>query len=110
MRIVYGIYYSFKYPWCFANEIVKAKEKENFSSLPYKGYLCNITVEEFEKSMVHHLPYSIKGVDFLEKYQVSIDRVTTIDPTKTYHIRAMRVASRYLKINGFIFLKIFFNL
>ncbi len=70
-----------------ANEIFETKEKENFSSLPYKGYLCNITVEEFEKSMVHHLPYSIKGIDFLNQYQVSIDRVTTIDPTKTYYIR-----------------------
>jgi len=70
-----------------ANEITKAKEKDNFSSLPYKGYLCNITIEEFEKTMVHHLPYSIKGVDFLNQYQVSIDRVTTIDPTKTYYIR-----------------------
>lgn len=70
-----------------ANEIIEAKEKENFSSLPFKGYLCNITVEEFEKSMVHHLPYSIKGIDFLNQYQVSIDRVTTIDPTKTYYIR-----------------------
>jgi len=69
------------------NEIIKAKEKENFSSLPYKGYLCNVPVEEFEKSMVHHIPYSIKGVDFLNQYQVSIDRVTTIDPTKTYYIR-----------------------
>lgn len=70
-----------------ANEIINAKEKEDFSSLPHKGYLCNIAVEEFEKSMVHHLPYSIKGVDFLNQYQVSIDRVTTIDPTKTYYIR-----------------------
>jgi len=70
-----------------ANEITKAKEKENFSLLPYKGYLCNITVEEFEKSLIHHLPHSIQGKDFLEKYQVSIDRVTSIDKTKTYYVR-----------------------
>lgn len=69
------------------NEIFEAKERENFSSLPYKGYLCNITSEEFEKSMVHHLPHSIQGKDFLETYQVSIDRVTSIDPTKTYYVR-----------------------
>jgi len=69
------------------NEIFEAKERENFSSLPYKGYLCNITIEEFEKSMVHHLPYLVQGKDFLEQYQVSIDRVTSIDPTKTYYVR-----------------------
>lgn len=70
-----------------ANEIIKVKERENFSSLPYKGYLCNINADEFEKSIVHHLPHSILGKDFLAQYQVSIDRVTSIDPGKTYYIR-----------------------
>ncbi len=68
-------------------EIRHAKAKGEFSSLPYKGYLCNIPVEEFEKGSLHRLPHTISGKDFLDEYGVSIDRVTSIDPTKIYQIR-----------------------
>lgn len=64
-----------------------AKEKNDFTSLPFEGFLCNISVEEFEKSLLHHLPDSLSGKEFLERYGVSIDHVTTIDDQKNYYIR-----------------------
>lgn len=70
-----------------SKEIVAVKSINNFSSLPFAGYLCNIPVAEFENSFVNYLPDSLRGKDFLNKYELSIDGVTIIDPDKIYSIR-----------------------
>lgn len=53
--------------------------------LPFRGYLCNISVDEFEL-LRNILPAKLSGKDFLEKY-VSIDPVTKINPDIVYAIR-----------------------
>ena len=68
-------------------ELVAAKSTNNFSSLPFAGYLCNIPATDFENSIVNQLPISLSGKDFLKEFELSIDRVTIIDPDKTYSIR-----------------------
>lgn len=68
-------------------ELVAAKSANNFSSLPFAGYLCNIPATDFENSIVNHLPISISGKDFLKEYELSIDQVTRINPDKTYFIK-----------------------
>jgi L-arabinokinase len=68
-------------------ELATAKVEYNFSSLPFAGYLCNIPVTEFENSIVHHLPVSLSGKDFLNQFELSIDRVTQINPDKIYYIK-----------------------
>jgi len=52
--------------------------------LPFRGYLCNISVDEFE-SLQNILPAKLSGKDFLEKH-VSIDPVTKINPDTAYAV------------------------
>lgn len=52
--------------------------------LPFRGYLCNISVDEF-KSFQNILPAKLSGKDFLEKH-VSIDPVTKINPDTIYAV------------------------
>ena len=70
-----------------SKELVSAKSANNFSPLPFAGYLCNIPVTDFENSFVNQLPISLSGKDFLKEFELSIDPVTIIDPDKTYSIR-----------------------
>jgi len=51
------------------------------------GYLANISPPEFEDSYVHHLPERISGVEFLARYETTTDRVTRVDPERTYAVR-----------------------
>ncbi len=69
-------------------DINNAIERHDFSQLPYKGYLCNISVAEFEMRLKNKLPISISGIDFILHYGSSIDGVTSIDETKHYNILA----------------------
>lgn len=64
-----------------------AKANRDFTSLPFRGFLCNISVEQFEGSHLQHLPDSLSGKEFLEKYAISIDHITTIENQKNYFIR-----------------------
>jgi galactokinase len=68
-------------------ELTAAKSANNFSSLPFAGYLCNISVTDFENSLVNYLPVSLSGKDFINQYELSIDHVTNINPDKIYSIR-----------------------
>jgi L-arabinokinase len=70
-----------------AEELRQAKSKTDFSTLPFQGFLCNISVKQFEESFLHNLPHAISGKEFLEEHEVSIDRVTMIDELKDYHVR-----------------------
>lgn len=68
-------------------EILSAKLQHAFSKLPYTGYLCNISVNEFENSFLKQLPTFITGKDFINNFLHSIDSVTTINPETEYAIR-----------------------
>jgi galactokinase len=68
-------------------ELAAAKSSNNFSSLPFAGYLCNISVAEFENSIIENIPVSLRGKDFLNEHEISIDQVTHIIPDKIYSIR-----------------------
>ena len=61
-----------------------ARTSADWSKLPYKGFLANIPVPVFEEKYLSLLPGEISGKDFLYRYKVSIDPVTTIDEQKIY--------------------------
>ncbi|MBD0333815.1 MAG: GHMP kinase [Chitinophagaceae bacterium] len=69
-----------------ANELFESKHKNNFSSLPYGGYLANIPVSVFEGKYAAHLPENISGEEFLDKYKVSIDTVTQVNRGINYKL------------------------
>ncbi|MBU0677946.1 MAG: GHMP kinase [Verrucomicrobia bacterium] len=53
----------------------------------WNGYLANIDPREFEDRFADHLPESMTGAEFLEKYGGTTDRLSRIDPEKEYAIR-----------------------
>ncbi len=85
-------------------QLVEAKEKQDWTDLPYKGYLSNIALPEFESKFRAILPESLSGRDFLNTYGVSIDPVTTIEADARYTIRsctAHPVCENY-RVNRFV--------
>lgn len=52
-----------------------------------QNYLCNISVDEYQKHCEHLLPRQMNGNDFLNQYGETVDSVTSIDPDKDYAIR-----------------------
>lgn len=67
-------------------DLDKAKEIANWSSLPYKGYLANISPSEFEDKYLPLLPDSISGEEFINKYKTIIDPLSFIDRDKEYYV------------------------
>jgi L-arabinokinase len=67
-------------------QLVQAKEKGDFSHLPYAGYLANIPASEFEERFAPRLLYRMAGQYFIRNYPVHIDPVTEVNPEKFYAI------------------------
>lgn len=51
------------------------------------GYLANLTPSEFEQDYAAQLPERISGAEFLSLYQGTTDRVTRIEPDRSYAVR-----------------------
>jgi L-arabinokinase len=66
--------------------LAEAKETGDFSQLPYKGYLANITPAEFEAKFSLRLLYKMAGQYFVRYFPVHIDSVTSVDPEKFYAV------------------------
>lgn len=62
-------------------------EKSNPSDLPFHGYLCNISVPEFENKFAALLPERMNGDTFLSRYGLTTDRVTKVNKNTAYAIR-----------------------
>ena len=58
----------------------------------WKGYLANITPEQFERDYAAGVPEEISGEDFLKLYQGISDKVTAVEPGTSYPVR---VATSY---------------
>ena len=52
----------------------------------WRGYLANITPEEFERDFAAHLPEKISGAEFLQRFRGITDSVTQVNPEKTYAV------------------------
>ncbi|XP_078169582.1 L-arabinokinase-like isoform X2 [Carex rostrata] len=51
-------------------------------------YLCNLKPHRFEGVYAKELPESTSGDEFLKKYGDHNDRVTTVDPKRSYSVKA----------------------
>lgn len=81
-----------QYKGVAAKDLELARETGDWSKLPYGGYLCNISPSDYEMNYRKVLPEKIYGRDFIERFKVSTDTVTTIDPAKEYRVK---VAARH---------------
>jgi L-arabinokinase len=53
----------------------------------WNGYLANISPAEFQARFAETLPERILGAEFLRRYGGLTDRVTRVDPDRTYSVR-----------------------
>lgn len=53
----------------------------------WRGYLANVTPEEFESSFAARLPDRMTGAEFLRRYDGITDTVTRVDPAREYPVR-----------------------
>jgi L-arabinokinase len=51
------------------------------------GYLANLSPEEFDREFGPHLPEATSGAAFLSRFAGTTDRVTRVDPARTYAVR-----------------------
>lgn len=84
-------------------EQLKAARVKKGIEIPYNGFLANISIEDFTELYAHILPQSITGKEFLEKFAVSIDPVTSIDPDKEYFLQTCAAHPVYenFRVNTF---------
>ena len=54
----------------------------------WNGYLANVKPDEYEEKFRDELPEVINGEVFLSRYRGTTDKITSIDPNKTYAIKA----------------------
>lgn len=67
-------------------DLDRAKENQNWSSLPYSGYLANLSPSEFEDKYLPLLPETITGEEFIDKYKTIIDPLSFIDRDQEYRL------------------------
>lgn len=68
------------------DEIKHSRATGERLSLPFHGYLANISVSEFESKFKNLLPETMKGSEFIETFNQTIDSVTHVDPETVYAI------------------------
>jgi galactokinase len=54
----------------------------------FGGYLANVAPSVWEARFRDRVPQALDGGSFLDRYHGLTDRVTSVDPTKTYAVRA----------------------
>jgi galactokinase len=54
----------------------------------WRGYLANVTPDEYERKFQDKLPEGMHGREFLSRYRGITDEITSIDPENTYAIKA----------------------
>jgi L-arabinokinase len=54
----------------------------------WNGYLANVSIDEYEKEFLAEMPDSMNGKEFISRYRGTTDSATSIDPNKTYAIKA----------------------
>jgi L-arabinokinase len=67
-------------------ELKHARESGDWQSLPFHGYLCNISTDEFDHSFKQLLSEKMSGGDFINQFHVTTDSVTQIIPAKSYSV------------------------
>jgi len=53
----------------------------------WNGYLANVGPREFERRFAARLPETMRGDEFLRIYRGTTDRVTRVEPGRTYAVR-----------------------
>jgi L-arabinokinase len=68
-------------------EVGRAIGKELLDD-PMRGYLANLDADDFKRYFRPHLPETMRGLEFLERYGPTIDTITTVHPDHEYHVQS----------------------
>lgn len=68
-------------------DIARTRKSHLTWNLPYRGYLCNIPLNEFNSKYLSLLPDRISGKEFQDIFGETPDRITTIIPEKHYNVK-----------------------
>lgn len=55
---------------------------------PLQGYLANVPAEAYRQRIRALLPAEMRGQDYLDQYGPTVDKVTSVDPKRVYHVQA----------------------
>jgi len=69
-------------------DLMRQRGEAGPSEDPMGGYLARITPKQFTRQFLSALPEKINGREFLDRYGDTCDRVTRVDPDKTYLVRS----------------------
>ena len=89
-------------------ELQRARKTGDRSKLPFSGYLANVGRDQFDREFAEQLPEVIRGSEFLERWGVTIDPVTEVNPDSDYGVRAATLhpvyehdrVSRFMELLG----------
>ena len=68
--------------------ILDRMQREGVRGDPTRGYLANVTPEEFVERFRDRLPTKIRGAEFLSRYGETTDAATRVDPETVYKVRS----------------------
>lgn len=71
-----------------AKPAIDAPDVVEIDDPTWNGYLANITPSEFQSRFAAVIPIQMSGREFLKRYAGSTDRVTRVDPARTYAVQA----------------------
>ncbi len=54
---------------------------------PMNGYLANLSIDDYKRFFRPYLPESIRGSQFLAKFDGTIDPATRVEPERDYHVQ-----------------------
>lgn len=69
-------------------DLLACKEHGHREGLPFKGFLANISPEQYEAEFAGILPEKMLGSEFLTRFHTTTDPVTKVDPQVTYQVKA----------------------
>lgn len=67
-------------------QLAYGRNTNNRASLPYGGYLANVSPSDLEDNYVMKLPYKMSGRYFIDFFPEHVDPFTTVDPEKFYAV------------------------
>jgi galactokinase len=68
--------------------IARAYKDFGLRADPTAGYLANISPPFYRRYLRHLLPRTMTGAAFQKQFGETIDRITTPEPDRTYHVRS----------------------
>ena len=72
---------------CQTEQLLKSKRSLDKSEIPYRGFLANVNLKDWEEKYIVLLPDEMYGHEFIPKYKDTIDTATKLKLDKKYFVK-----------------------